>query len=398
MSTPQQAQTAGYFPSLDTMRAVGALAVLTTHTAFWAGDYLRHGVLGVLLARLDVGVAIFFVLSGFLLTRAWLLRAALGRPAPSTRTYFWHRALRIIPLYVVTVLIAYATIPENAGRSWTDLMVSLGLLDTFTGESLPAGLTHMWSLAVEVEFYLVLPVLMWWVVGRSRTLRHRRLWALVVLLVAMSVAWYTLIDRSAWTNGPWQSLPGYASWFAVGMALAHLDVLRATGASIGRVGTAVVRLGRLPGSCWAAAGALMLVAATPLAGPSMLAVPTASEGLVKNLLYAGVAGLVVLPAVVAPAESAFQRFFSHRVLRHVGLISYGIFCLHLPVLHLVMALTGYPLFHGHGLQIWTLTVLLSLVAAELAHRLVEGPAQRLRSLPTRLRLRRQRRRPSATPA
>ena len=52
---------------LDTLRAVGALAVLTTHTAFQAGDYTRNGVWGTLLARLDVGVAIFFVLSGFLL-------------------------------------------------------------------------------------------------------------------------------------------------------------------------------------------------------------------------------------------------------------------------------------------------------------------------------------------
>lgn len=397
MSTPP-ARTAGYFPSLDTLRAVGALAVLTTHTAFWAGDYLRHGVLGVVLARLDVGVAIFFVLSGFLLSRAWLIRAAQQRPSPPTREYFWHRFLRVVPLYVVTVLIAYLMIPENAGRSWTDLLVSLGLADTFTGESLPAGLTHMWSLAVEVEFYLVLPALMWWVVGRSRGLRQRRLWVLVTLLVATSVAWYTVIDRSEWGNGPWQSLPGYASWFAVGIALADLEVLRSTGGSLGRIGTSVARLGQLPGSCWAAAGALLLVAATPLAGPSMLAVPTASEGLVKNLLYGGIAGLVVLPAVMAPSRSAFQRFLSHRVLRHLGLISYGIFCLHLPVLHLVMTLTGYPLFHGHGLQIWVLTVALSLVAAELTHRLVELPAQRLRNWPARLRQRRERRKPSTTRA
>ena len=68
------------FPVLDTLRAVGALAVLTTHAAFWSGDYTQHGVWGTLLARLDVGVAIFFVLSGFLLVAA-LPRPGRGRPA-----------------------------------------------------------------------------------------------------------------------------------------------------------------------------------------------------------------------------------------------------------------------------------------------------------------------------
>ena len=91
-------QLAETFPVLDTMRAVGALAVLTTHVAFWAGDYQRHGAWGSFLARLDVGVAIFFVLSGFLLSRpspaVWLpsgdarpRRTLPLRPAPRERLH-----------------------------------------------------------------------------------------------------------------------------------------------------------------------------------------------------------------------------------------------------------------------------------------------------------------------
>ncbi len=64
------------FPHLDSLRAVGALAVLTTHAAFWGGEYTDNGTAGRFLARLDVGVALFFVLSGFLLSRAWLQAAA----------------------------------------------------------------------------------------------------------------------------------------------------------------------------------------------------------------------------------------------------------------------------------------------------------------------------------
>ena len=91
------------FPGLDWLRAVGALAVLTTHVAFQTGEYFRHGTLGTLLARLDVGVALFFVLSGFLLSRDWWVRHELGLEPQRTRRYALKRALRILPVYVVTV-------------------------------------------------------------------------------------------------------------------------------------------------------------------------------------------------------------------------------------------------------------------------------------------------------
>ncbi len=93
-------------PELDTLRAVGALAVMVTHTAFWAGAYTEFGAWGSLLARMDVGVAIFFVLSGFLLSRPWIARAHAGLPSPSVPRYFWKRFLRISPVYLVTATIA----------------------------------------------------------------------------------------------------------------------------------------------------------------------------------------------------------------------------------------------------------------------------------------------------
>ena len=103
------------FPVLDTLRAVGALAVLTTHSTFQSGDYVGHGVWGTLLSRLDIGVAVFFVLSGFLLSRPYLARAAAGLPHPTTGRYYWKRLLRIYPVYAVTVVLALALIDDNDG-------------------------------------------------------------------------------------------------------------------------------------------------------------------------------------------------------------------------------------------------------------------------------------------
>jgi peptidoglycan/LPS O-acetylase OafA/YrhL len=379
---PSGATAAGptYFPALDSMRAVGAFAVLTTHVSFWAGAYLQHGWLGTLLARLDVGVAIFFALSGFLLARPFLARARDARPAPRTRTYFLHRFLRIAPVYAVTAVLALALIRDNADLTWSDRFVTLVMANTFTTGELPAGLTHMWSLAVEVCFYLLLPVLMWLVLGRNRLSRPRMVSVLTVM-VLVSLAWHLggdALDRLAPFGSPQQWLPAYLSWFAAGIAMAMLHVTRGEGRALGRLGTGTLHLASMPGTCWALACGLLLVSATPLAGPSMLEPATPAEATFKHVAYLIIATLLVLPAVFAPPTSRFQRSFSHPVLRHVGLISYGIFCLHLPILHLVMWVTGYQLFDGHWLQIWVLTVVLSLVAAEVVYRLIEGPIQRLR--------------------
>jgi len=370
------------FPVLDTLRAVGALAVLTTHTAFWAGTYTSHGIWGTLLARLDVGVAIFFVLSGFLLSRPFLARAALGRPAPSTGRYYWKRVLRIIPLYLVTAVIALVFIDANADLGLRDWIVTFVMGNTFVDPQQPDGLTHMWSLAVEACFYIVLPFLMLLAVGRSKRLDPRRVMMLVIAMLAVTV-WWLLVGSpaagSSSTGQPTQWLPAYLGWFGVGIFLALVELLHRRSLWSGLT-SRVVTLSRQPGSCWAMVAGLMLVAATPIAGPSMLDAPSPGQLLTKNLLYGLVGGLLVLTGVFAAPGSRYNRAMTHRAARHVGFISYGIFCLQLPVLHLVMELTGWRLFQGHFLGIWILTVAGSLVAAELAYRFVEAPCMRLKDL------------------
>ncbi|TIC88579.1 acyltransferase [Nocardioides sp. GY 10113] len=387
---PPPPETGTQFPVLDTLRAVGALAVLTTHVAFWTGAYTRHGTWGALLARLDVGVALFFVLSGFLLGRPYLLRAAAGLGAPGTGRYLWKRFLRIYPLYAITVALALGLIHDNRGASPGDWLTTLLMLDNHLGYGFPAGLTHMWSLAVEVAFYLVLPLLMLVGTGRHRpcrTLSPARVAALAAGMVAASV-WWTLdgagrVAEATTTGEPTEWLPAYLSWFAVGILLALLQVRqerRPTGQRPGRLASAVEGLARQPGVCWTLAGALLLMASTPIAGPTMLASSEPTELLTKNLLYAAVGGLVVLTGAFPDASSAYQRTMAAPLGRRLGWISYGIFCLHLPILHLVMWTTGWPLFEGRGPAVWALTVAISLVAAEAAYRVVERPALRLKGI------------------
>jgi peptidoglycan/LPS O-acetylase OafA/YrhL len=361
------------------MRAVGALAVLTTHTAFWAGDYTGHGTWGTLLARMDVGVSLFFVLSGFLLSRAYLARASFGLSSPALGSYFWKRFLRIFPVYAVTVVVCFTFIDDDQGATALQWVTTLLLANVYVDTSLPAGLTQMWSLAVEVAFYLVLPALMALAIGRRRRLRPARVVALLLVLTAFSMWWHLdLAARAPESALPLQWLPAYLSWFAVGIGLALAHVRASTGQSPGRTVRALQALARHPGSCWAMAGGLLLVSATPLAGPTMLAAATTAQSLTKSLLYATIGGLLILPGIFPVAGSTYLRVMSAGPLRHLGLISYGIFCIHLPMLHLVMWMTGYPLFTGHGAQIWILTFVLAVLAAELIYRVVERPSMRLR--------------------
>lgn len=155
------------FPSLDGIRAVGALAVLLTHVAFQTGQY-PQGVTGALLARFDVGVALFFVLSGFLLSIGFLRPMSEGRRHPPYLAYVVKRFLRIWPVFAVSAVLATALIGRDtsAGSWWH----SLTLTHLYSTRFFTDGLTQMWSLETEVAFYVVLPFLM---AGIGRLLGRR---------------------------------------------------------------------------------------------------------------------------------------------------------------------------------------------------------------------------------
>jgi peptidoglycan/LPS O-acetylase OafA/YrhL len=370
---------------LDPLRAVGALAVVTTHATFWSGDYLRHGVLGSTLARLDVGVAIFFVLSGFLLSHHFLGRAFNGEPAEPTGRYFWKRLLRIYPAYLVGVLLAMAFVEGNRGAGPNDWLSVLLMGDIYVNETYRAGLTQMWSLATEIAFYALLPVLMALVTGAGRRRpTSRRVLGLVAAMVLVNVAWtldlLSRVDEAMSIGLPGNWLPSYLMWFAAGIALAWAHILERSERTSGWV-RGLANLGRSPGVCWSMAAGLLVVAATPLGGPTMLAPPTAGEALTKQVLYALIGALLVLTGVFNDADSNYTRVMSQRFLRRLGHISYAVFCLHLVVLHFVMWVTPYELFIGtNGPQILGLTLLITLPLAELLYRFVELPAMRLRNL------------------
>ncbi|HTY27950.1 MAG TPA: acyltransferase, partial [Mycobacterium sp.] len=222
--------------SLTGVRAVAALLVLGTHAAYTTGKY-THGFAGLVSSRMEIGVPIFFVLSGYLLFGPWVRAAASGREAPSLGRYAWHRVRRIMPAYVVTVLAAYLiyhfrTAGPNPGHSWIGLFRNLTLTQIYTDNYmfsyLHQGLTQMWSLAVEVAFYVALPMMAYLLL----VVLCRRQWRPGLLLAGLgglsliSPAWMVLVHTTGFLpDGARLWLPGYLAWFIGGMLLTVLGAM-----------------------------------------------------------------------------------------------------------------------------------------------------------------------------
>ena len=364
------------FPALDGLRAVGALAVLTTHVGFSSGASL-HGSWGGFLARLDIGVALFFVVSGFLLYRPHAVARLVDVAPPATGPYLWHRFLRIVPALWIAVALAALTLPHTADVGVGRYLRHALLVQVYVPDQQVAGLTQLWSLATEGAFYLALPLL---AAALARLPGGPRRWVrLAVLVLATTVvvgpvwmAWVTAGGHSLW--GLW--LPGYIGWFGLGMLLAVWSSAR----SAGLVRTPrLVGLAQHPWTCWSLALAAYTVLTTPVAGPLGLTATTPGAAFTKSLAYGLVAALVVLPTVGSNRrrdEPSAVRTLGAGTWAWAGGISYGVFLYHVTVLGWVERAIGHRPFGGDFALLWVGTVAVTTLLAWASYRLVERPLMR----------------------
>ncbi|OBA81973.1 acyltransferase [Mycolicibacterium elephantis] len=368
----EQVATVDRVASLTGIRAVAALLVMGTHAAYGTGTY-NHGYVGLVFARMEIGVAIFFVLSGFLLFGGWVRAAAAGTHPPSVTRYGRNRVRRIMPAYVVTVLIAYVVyefreIAPNPGHTWHGLARNLTLTQIYSGNYLTAymhqGLTQMWSLAVEVAFYVVLPVLAYLllVVLCRRRWRPGLLLAGLVALGALSPLWLLVIHTTDWLpNGAGLWLPHYLIWFVGGMILAVLAVN----------GVRCYAMAALPVTVVA-----YLVVSTPIAGRTDAPALDLSEDIAKVMFYAAIATLVVAPLALGN-RGWYARLLGSRPMVWLGEISYEIFLVHVIVMEIVMvSVLRWPVYTGSVTGLFATTLAFSIPVAWLLHRLTRPRVRR----------------------
>lgn len=352
--------------ALDGLRGIAILLVLLMHTVHLQPVRALWGWINALAGAGWLGVDLFFVLSGFLITG---ILVELRETPQRLGIFYGRRALRILPAYFFYLLVTVPLLLLFAEPRYVALtreMLPWLLLFTQNIQAALADphtnlgpLSHLWSLSVEEQFYLVWPFVVW-----NVRLQHLARTALVIALLAV-LCKLALAAGDAPAHVAYLLTPTRVDGFAAG---AWLAALRCSGRPVPR--------GLLP---LAATAALLLVAALLAQGsslPRQIGVMALCLSLTP-LVFAG----ALHAALIASPRAIYRRFLETPVLAFFGQHSYALYLVH-PGVSVALVLNLMPLLRvwlpGNlgRLALMLLTWLLSIAAALLIDRLIDAPARR----------------------
>ena len=376
------------FAAGDGLRALAALSVAAYHAAFLAlifdgatehppsFDLYGGSALPFVLHNLDLGLYVFFVLSGYLIARPYIRAYVAGHPAPDWRRYARNRMLRIVPAFwaVYTVmLLAHGTAGDSAGQ----ILAVYGFAQLWEPGTTALYVGPAWTLGVEIAFYLLVPV--------AALAAHRLsppAWtparrSAAVLGAAGTVTAASLLARALGpqTPGFGGSLPALAFAFMPGVALATAEVTirpRLDPRRLRAVGLAAMALG---------AGALLAAALVPVGrhefGPQ---IPAA-----RALLATLAAGLLIAAALLREWRGLRPiRLLDNRPILMLGLWSYSIYLIHQGLYFGLDSLSNRAGPRESLIVLVAIGLPLVVGAAAISYALVERPALE-RRLPWRNR-------------
>lgn len=395
---------------LDGVRGLAILFVITFHID-WSNqnykelwDWRTNPLASAVSIAGGTGVTLFFVLSGFLLFMPYAKALLFAGRWPLARSFYVRRALRIMPGYYVSLFVLLLIegrdyfLPAN----WPKLFLFLSFLMDSSQDTFRALNGPYWTLAVEWQFYMILPLLTLSVFLLVRRVPiQKRLFAVTFCLlgiIALSLfvrfwglyfrdnpAATLLVPRPILNIGEFFLFGRsgkYIEDFAVGM-LASLCYIYAQ--SLASEHRFVKSLRRLSPWLWGA-GLLILVfsamwhfqsdpttPAWPLLGP----LQPVYEGLSEIVLAWGY-GMCIVAILFGPRQ--LQHLFTWTPLRWIGLISYSLYIWHLPLLQLLEALLarlpGLPFYAGYALY-WVWAAFVIVPFCLLTYILIEKPGMKL---------------------
>ena len=343
----------GYLPYLDGVRGVAILMVLAYHAdaPFFKGGF--------------IGVDVFFVLSGFLITS--LLIKERDRDGRIDLPHFYtRRALRLLPA-VVTLLVVFLIVSwfvaDDFRRSATDALIVLFYGANWArsfGHSLFA-LGHTWSLSIEEQFYLVWPVA-FILLSRAKLSRTALVWLLLIVALCLAVERAALTLHGAPTERLYNGLDTHSDALLIGCSLAFF--LSLDGAS------AVLKAAWIRFAGYAAVAFLLVIAFVGrFNAPAMF---------VGGYIAVAIATAVMIVDLQARAGTVLRRVTEWPVLVRLGRISYGVYLWHFPIYKVLIALHNQ---HGWHVR-WPLYLFgggtLAILVAIASYRFIETPFLRLK--------------------
>lgn len=360
LSRPKTARYAG----LDGLRAIAVVLVVVYH--LFPASPLRSGF---------VGVDVFFVVSGFLITSLLLTPTTLGRRARLVD--FWkRRARRLLPALILVVTI-------SATAAWIiggDILVSLGrqILGAATfsynwlgiaagsdyfAATAPELFRNLWSLAVEEQFYVLWPLLL------PALVLLPRLWmrlSITLVAAAASAGWMAMLATQGDITRGYYGLDSHSFGILLGVALAFVW------ASL-QGSEWMLRASARPHTARIAV-AVGIVGVAAIVGAALLPSMNSAATFPGSLLLASVGTVLVIGGSIWPT-SAFGSAIDVAPLRWLGDRSYGIYLWHWPIVVLIVSASpGAPA----GVPFWAgvLALVLTLVVSDLSYRFVEMPIRR----------------------
>jgi peptidoglycan/LPS O-acetylase OafA/YrhL len=364
------------FALFDSLRALAIISILGVHIGGPSGAN-SNAWYGVFTSHMNIGVTLFFLITGFLLYRPHAL-AIFNNSAPlSVGLYARHRFFRVVPAYWValTVLAAWPGLPGVWSNEW---WVYYGFLQSYRVRWIFSGIPAAWFLSVEVAFFVLLPFLAaaitWAVRGLKPIWQLRGQLAILIVLGLVSLS-IRIMVHVAGADDYTNTIAACFMWLAVGMALALASVWwdgREWESPLMRL---VINH---PGVCWLLAGGIFGVMSVNL--PRAFVPQTVLAHSMEYILYAVVAFLVMLPAVFGENAGGFPRWvLANPFLLWIGKISYSIFLWHQPLLRVIAERGGGEIIPGYPyLSLTILIVPVSLGVGWLSYQFVERPSLRLK--------------------
>jgi len=390
-----------HFPCFDAFRFFGMTMVLLVHAGFATRPWVQANLPAwtqAILQRMDVGVAVFFVLSGFLLFRPFVARQLAGKPPMRARTFLRRRSLRVLPGYWFALTACVVFFGQLLGGVKHALLY-YSLLFPFASEGVALGggrgqegnyaIPQAWSLTAEYLFYLLLPVLAI-LLFRFGTRQGTRVVPSVQLRNALLVAGalyvfgqlfrvYFLAANPSWERVAVIWAPNWVDFFAIGMAMAAFSAYEAVG---GRLPRALGFLGDHPAASWGVAAAIGLSFAT--FSPPDLPGVYGAEYWVRWFLFGLFSLFLLAPAMFGDQTAGWgRRLLASRPLVLLGTVSLGFYLFHLALLRKAQEWTGVGAFGGNLPTIFAITFVCSISLALVSYYLVERPFLQLKDRPLR---------------